>query len=103
MNCRYKHVCNKASDTAPLIKIIYDIKSVANIGCLCDATFAKLQKASVHDSIFSIFLTFKNFAKVASQRHPMLATDLISYMILIRGAVSDALFDGYTIMISNSD
>jgi hypothetical protein len=39
---------NKASDTAPLIKIIYDIKSVANIGCLCNATFAKLQKASVH-------------------------------------------------------
>jgi hypothetical protein len=31
---------NKASDTAPLIKIIYDIKSVANIGCLCNATFA---------------------------------------------------------------
>jgi hypothetical protein len=37
-------------NTAPLIKIIYDIKSVANIGCLCNATFAKLQKASVHDS-----------------------------------------------------
>jgi hypothetical protein len=50
---------NKASDTAPLIKIIYDIKSVANIGCLCNATFAKLQKASVHDFIFSIFFTFK--------------------------------------------
>ena len=46
---------------------------------------------------------FYNFAKVALQRHPMLATDLISYMILIRGAVSDALLDGYTIMISNSD
>ena len=46
---------------------------------------------------------FCNFAKVALQRHPMLATDLISYMILIRRAVSDALFDGYTIMISNSD
>jgi hypothetical protein len=45
------------ADTAPLIKIIYDIKSVANIGCLCNATFAKLQKASVHDSIFSIFFT----------------------------------------------
>ena len=42
---------------------------------------------------------FCNFAKVALQRHPMLATDLISYMILTRGAVSD----GYTIMISNSD
>ena len=36
---------------------------------------------------------FCNFAKVALQRHPMLATDLISYMILIRGAVSDALFE----------
>jgi hypothetical protein len=36
---------------------------------------------------------FCNFAKVALQRHPMLATDLISYMILMRGAVSDALFE----------
>ena len=36
---------------------------------------------------------FCNFAKVALQRHPMLATDLISYMMLIRGAVSDALFE----------
>ena len=36
---------------------------------------------------------FCYFAKVALQRHPMLATDLISYMILIRGAVSDALFE----------
>ena len=36
---------------------------------------------------------FCNFAKVALQRHPMLATNLISYMILIRGAVSDPLFE----------
>jgi hypothetical protein len=36
---------------------------------------------------------FCNFAKVALQRYSMLAIDLISYMILIRGAVSDALFE----------
>jgi hypothetical protein len=36
---------------------------------------------------------FCNFAKVALQRHPMIATDLISYMTLIRGVVSDALFE----------
>ena len=36
---------------------------------------------------------FCNFAKVALQRHPMLATDLISYMILIRAAIPDALFE----------
>ena len=29
-------------------------------------------------------MPFCNFAKVALQRHPMLATDLISYMILIK-------------------
>jgi hypothetical protein len=36
---------------------------------------------------------FCNFTTVALQRHPMLATALIPYMILIRGAVSDALFE----------
>jgi hypothetical protein len=58
---------NKASDTAALIKIIYDIKSVANIGCLCNAIFAKLQKASVQDSIFSMFLTYETDLSI-SQR-----------------------------------
>ena len=48
--------------------------------------------------------SFCNFAKVALQRHPMLATDLISYMILIRGAVSDALFERvYNYDKNNSD
>jgi hypothetical protein len=40
------------------VHIIYGIKAVAIIGCLCNATVVKLQKASVHYSIFSIFFTF---------------------------------------------
>jgi hypothetical protein len=63
-------ILEKDADTAPLIKIIYDIKSVANIGCLCNATFAKLQKESVHDSIFSIFFTFKFLFSVLTTTLP---------------------------------
>ena len=36
---------------------------------------------------------FCNFSKIVIQRHPMLASDLFSYMALIRGAVSDASFE----------
>jgi hypothetical protein len=64
---------NKASDTAALINKKLKVKNIENIESWTDA--------------------FCNFAKIALQRHPMLATDLISCMILITGAVSDALFE----------
>lgn len=36
---------------------------------------------------------FINFAKIVIQRHPLLASDLFSYIALIRGVVTDAPFE----------
>ena len=53
-------------------------------------------KSSTFKSVDNIEVwteAFSNYSKVLIQRHPSLASDLFTYMSLIRGATSDAPFD----------
>jgi hypothetical protein len=36
---------------------------------------------------------FTNFSKILIQKHPLLASDLLTYMSIIRGTAADASFE----------
>jgi UDP-N-acetylglucosamine enolpyruvyl transferase len=71
------------------IKII--TKSVLNGNVVVNTENKNLKVKNI-ENIESWTDAFCNFAKIALQRHPMLATDLISYMILIRAAVQGKIY-----------